>query len=162
MGHKKEAITTGPFKVPAKISGDPAGSFPNITQIQFKNPTTKDFTIDMIIDFATSSSGPEQQLPPTRNFLVPHNSTRVIFLFGYAPNYILRVTVKGDVDEDAEKVEVTVVGFRSSDNMHEPTMFFRHSDFVEVENLHIHADPPSLTSPPLSMSESMPSLDDTI
>ncbi|MBT2736601.1 hypothetical protein [Bacillus sp. ISL-7] len=52
------------------------------------------------------------------------------------------VTVSGDVEESGDLIEVSVKGGFSSDgsslDVSEPTMFFRHEDFVVVHDDHHH------------------------
>ncbi|MBT2658389.1 hypothetical protein J7E81_24720 [Bacillus sp. ISL-18] len=54
----------------------------------------------------------------------------------------LIVTVSGDVEESGDLIEVSVTGGFSSDgsslDVSEPTMFFRHEDFVQVHDEHHH------------------------
>ncbi|MBT2736607.1 hypothetical protein [Bacillus sp. ISL-7] len=54
----------------------------------------------------------------------------------------LIVTVSGDVEESGDEILVSVTGGFSSDgsslDVSEPTMFFRHEDFVVVHDDHHH------------------------
>ncbi|MCM2534529.1 hypothetical protein NDK43_22010 [Neobacillus pocheonensis] len=54
----------------------------------------------------------------------------------------LIVTVSGDVEKSGDKILVSLTGGFSSDgnslDISEPTMFYRHEDFVEVNVDHHH------------------------
>ncbi|PEJ25045.1 hypothetical protein CN689_26410 [Peribacillus butanolivorans] len=129
-----KTITTGPMVVPFKMTGDPVGSFPDILFITIKNHTDKTLQASSIVSLCPSLNaiGTETDFPPSSFLLTPKSCGTVGFL-GYVPDNVLRVTVTGDVDLDATVLEVTVFGRRISDGMHEPTMYFRHHDFVPVK-----------------------------
>lgn len=130
-----EILATGPMKVPGRITGDPVGAPPDVVHVSIKNPTAKDFEIQLFAEVC-NSTGPESIFPDTVQ-TVPSNSclTRT-YTFGtdVQPGDILRFFARGDLDEDGEKLELSFVGQRTSDQMNEPTMFFRHSDLIESEN----------------------------
>lgn len=89
-------------------------------------------------------------------FVIPANNCRNrTFPFLLLPpgirarvNDQLRFFVVGAVDDDAEKLEVSFVAQRVTDNsfMNEPTLFFRHADLLEVEKKSIHPIPQNPTS----------------
>lgn len=136
------AITTGPFIVPPVTSGARRGSAPDNFYLTLKNPTTEDFVVDLFLDICTSLNDTGEDHFDILNLTVPSDSCVTVDAEGLVfPNNVLRLSVSGDVNQKANKVEVTVVGFRSSDGMHEPTMFFRHENFVKVKNLNIHISP---------------------
>ncbi|MGE6259822.1 hypothetical protein ACQKCU_18405 [Heyndrickxia sporothermodurans] len=39
MGLTFLGLTTGPFRVPSKVSGDPVGTNPDIVRVEVMNPT---------------------------------------------------------------------------------------------------------------------------
>jgi hypothetical protein len=140
-----EILTTGPMRIPGKMTGDPAGNPPNTVTVSIKNPTTKTFRVQLFADVCNVATEVETTFPDTVQTLGPNSCRFRTFTFtGLAsPGDILRFFAKGNLDEDAEKLELSFVGVRSSDNMQEPTMFFRHADLLEVEDKDIHQDPVS-------------------
>lgn len=140
--NRTDILTTGPMRVPGKMTGDPVGGPPDTVFVSIKNPTTRDFHIQLFADVCNPATGTEITVAD-RVFTIPKNSCliRVFFFDDVLTGFILRFFAKGSLDEDAEKLELSFVGVRTSDNMQEPTLFFRHKDLIEVENIHIHKDP---------------------
>jgi hypothetical protein len=142
----KKAITTGPFRVPQRVTGTIGP--PSRVFVNLKNPTHSEKKVRVIVEECPPIQVPV--VPPGERCAVSNQVTaieicnevitlnpescRQLFLQLTVSTVILRITVKGDVDEDAEKVEVSVIGTDSSGINHEPTMFFRHEDFVEVDD----------------------------
>ncbi|MFB6804992.1 hypothetical protein ACFCVU_28465 [Peribacillus butanolivorans] len=137
-----DILTTGPMRVPGQITGDPTGGPPDVVAISIKNPTTKSFTIELFGDVCPPNSTTETTFA-SGPLPIPNNSCFRINFVNVQPDAILRFFAKGDLDEDAEKLELSFVGKRTSDLMHEPTMYFRHDDLIEVEDEDIHQDPPA-------------------
>ncbi|MET3700131.1 hypothetical protein SAMN05877753_1181 [Bacillus oleivorans] len=50
------------------------------------------------------------------------------------PGDIYRVTVSGDINIKAEEVEVSAVVTDIGFSAHEPSAFFRHEDFIKVDD----------------------------
>lgn len=131
-------ITTGPFHVP--FTPDPNSGNNNGLNIVLKNHTDSTRTVQVRVDRctsvvfpATSLEGPPV-LPDTTVTLQPDQCT--IVSVGISPFTILRVRIEGDIDLDAKKIEVSVTGgilFVSAGLVQfaDPTLFFRHDDFVE-------------------------------
>ncbi|WP_423800833.1 hypothetical protein [Neobacillus sp. SAB-20_R2A] len=131
-------LTTGPMMVPRKITGDPNGGPPDEVAITIKNPTSKNFRVQIFADICPPGSTTERT-ESSDLFTIPKNSCLRLRLFNSVlPDSIIRLYAKGGVDKDAEKLELSFVGRRASDRMHEPTMFFRHADLIEVEDKDIH------------------------
>ncbi|WP_078410975.1 hypothetical protein [Priestia abyssalis] len=77
--------------------------------------------------------------------LIPPNSclTKTLFFSSIAqPGDILHFYMKGNLDEGVERLELSFVGQRTSDQMNEPTLFFRNSDLMKVELKQISPDFP--------------------
>jgi hypothetical protein len=135
-----KTLTTGPMMVPRKITGDPVGGPPDEVAITIKNPTSKNFRVQIFADICPPNSTTERT-ESSDLFTIPKNSCLRLRLFNSVlPDSIIRLYAKGHVDKDAEKLELSFVGRRASDRMHEPTMFFRHADLIEVENEDIHQE----------------------
>lgn len=86
-----EVLATGPMKIPGRITGDPVGAPPNAVHVSIKNPTSKDFRIQLFAEVC-DSTGPETLFPVTVQ-VVPDNSclTRTFTFDGLAqPGDILR------------------------------------------------------------------------
>ncbi|USK27367.1 hypothetical protein LIT32_18030 [Bacillus sp. CMF21] len=142
------AITTGPFRVPQAIIGATnPGASPFLLIVNFKNPTDKEKEVRVIVEecqpptvpviplgerCAVSNQVAEIEICDEVIFLDSHRC-RQLFLQIPISTVILRVTVIGDVDEDSKKVEVSVIGTDSLGLNHEPSMFFRHEDFVKAK-----------------------------
>lgn len=128
-----EAITTGPFIVPA-------APIISALLIGLKNPTGSAKTVTVTVDrcaFPNTGTAFPNPVPETEGFFVQTvtlqpRTCRILTVTGFDANDILRVTVSGDISIEGGKVEVTVVGRRDS-GRNEPTMFFRLADFVEAE-----------------------------
>ncbi|WML58689.1 hypothetical protein [Neobacillus sp. PS2-9] len=134
-------LTTGPMLVPRKITGDPVGGPPDEVAITIKNPTSKDFRVQIFADICPPDSTTERT-ESSDLFTIPKDGCLRLRLFNSVlPDSIIRLYAKGGVDEEAEKLELSFVGRRASDRMHEPTMFFRHADLIEVENGDLHHEP---------------------
>jgi hypothetical protein len=134
-------LTTGPMLVPRKITGDPVGGPPDEVAINIKNPTLKDFRVQVFADICPPGSTTERT-EASDIFTIPGNSCLRLRLFNTVlPDSIIRLYAVGGVDKDAEKLELSFVGRRASDRMHEPTMFFRHADLIEVEDEEFHQGP---------------------
>ena len=143
------AITTGPFRVPQAIIGATnIGAAPSLLIVNLKNPTDSRKKVKVIVEecpplgipviplgerCAVSNQVKEIEICNEVITLSPE-SCRQLFVQIINTTVILRVTVKGDVDEDAEKVEVSVIGTDNLGLNHEPSMFFRHEDFVKVDH----------------------------
>ncbi|MGG0174836.1 hypothetical protein [Gottfriedia acidiceleris] len=144
--HNNDILTTGPMKIPGRVTGDTTPLPPDIMRVSIKNPTTRDFRIQLFAEIChvdpVTGVGSGEEIFPDDEFIIPANNCRnrtfPFLLAGANVGDILRFFVKGDLDEEAEKLELSFVGQRRSDQMNEPTMFFRHSDLIEVENRHIH------------------------
>lgn len=150
-----EILTTGPMKIPGKISGDPAGGPPEVVRVSIKNPTTKDFRIQLFAEVCYiaqdgSGIGIREEIFPDDEFLIPANNCRNrTFPFLLVPEIgarigdQLRFFAIGDLDDEAKKLELSFVGQRVTDGsqMNEPTMFFRHADLLEVKRKLIHPIP---------------------
>jgi hypothetical protein len=157
----EKILTTGPMKIPGRISGDPTGGPPEVMRVSIKNPTTKDFRIQLFAEICYiaqdgSGIGIREEIFPDDEFVIPANNCRNrTFPFLLLPPEIrarvndqLRFFVIGDLDEDAVKLELSFVGQRVTDEsfMNEPTLFFRHADLLEVKNKRIHPIPQNSTS----------------
>ncbi|MCM3655505.1 hypothetical protein [Metabacillus litoralis] len=143
-------LTTGPMKIPGKITGDSAGGPPEVVRVSIKNPTTKDFRIQLFAEVCYiaqdgSGMGLREEIFPDDEFLIPANNCRnrtfpylLVPEIGAKIGDQLRFFAKGDLDKDAEKLELSFVGQRVTDGsqMNEPTMFFRHADLLIVKNKH--------------------------
>jgi hypothetical protein len=138
-------ITTGPFRVPVSF---PGGS-PTRLIINIKNHTDEDKDVRVVVHECPAPTAPSAVFPPGVRCVVSNETAKIeicdekiklnsqscrqVFVTVAIRN-IYRVTIKGDVEEDAEEVEVSVVGSDANFQFHEPTMFFRHEDFVEVDD----------------------------
>jgi hypothetical protein len=125
----KNKITTGPSVVPFKMTGDPVGGPPDTLFVTLKNHTNRTLQADIIFSVCPllNSIGTETDFFGS-SILDPKSCGTLGF--SIVPNNVVRITVVGDVNLDAREIEVTVYGRRTSDGMHEPTMYFRHDDFV--------------------------------
>lgn len=156
-----EILTTGPMKIPGKISGDPTGGPPEVMRVSINNPTTKDYKIQLfaVICYIAqdgSGIGIREEIFPDDEFVIPANNCRNrTFPFLLLPPEIrasvndqLRFFVIGDLDEDAKKLELSFVGQRITDDsfMNETTLFFRHADLLEVDNKRNHPIPQNTIS----------------
>jgi len=133
-------ITTGPFHVPLFPDGGAAlfGRITNGLNIVLKNHSDERRTVKVSVDQCASVIFPAKSLegppalPETIVVLDPHECTIVPVVI--AANTILRVNIKGQVDLDAEKMEVSVIGGNTNAGLVEfpsAVLFFRLDDFVE-------------------------------
>ncbi|NSL51083.1 hypothetical protein [Calidifontibacillus erzurumensis] len=126
------AITTGPFRAPLLMQN---GTAPDTLAIDLTNPTRKNKTVRVIVERWDLSPTPTAgTIIFDQVITLPPNSSQfvnVLVAQGFIPGALYRVTVIGDTDEDAEGIEVVVNG--GANGFHEPTMFFRHEDFVEID-----------------------------
>ncbi|UAL54364.1 MULTISPECIES: hypothetical protein [Metabacillus] len=137
------SITTGPFRVPVSF---PGGS-PSRLIITLKNHTDKVKDVRVVVQ---ECPAPTQPLFPSGARCVVSNETpeivicdedivlgsqscRQVFV-DVAIRNIYRVTVIGKIKENEKDVEVSVVGSDINLQFHEPTMFFRHEDFVKADD----------------------------
>lgn len=137
-----DILATGPMKIPGKVTGDPAGGPPDIVNVSIKNPTNQVFKIQLFAEVCflnkETGVGLREELFPDEVFVIPPDTCRnrtfgFLFVPGVEVADILRFFAKGDLDEAGGKLELSFAGQRASDEMNEPTMFFRHSDLIEVE-----------------------------
>ncbi|MEH7121628.1 hypothetical protein V7127_00110 [Bacillus sp. JJ1773] len=140
MGVTFTGLTTGPFIVPGRVTGDPTAVSPDNFFIVVKNPTTTPLQIRFFLDVCLE--------PETMK--VEHFSTDMITIdadscftspgpvnFPLAPRFVVRVSMIGDIRTKGELLEAEVVGFRTFDLMNEPTMFFRHHDLIPTNNIFV-------------------------
>lgn len=149
-------FTTGPMIVPAKITGDPVGGPPDVVRVTIVNPTIRVFKIRLVGEVYDRAQGTVEIVSDCEQTIPRNSFLRRTFIFSAQPGDFLRFYVIGGLDEDAEKLEIAFIGQRSSDQMDEPTMFFRHADLIEVENLRIHpiAEEPDCSSSSSTLSAS--------
>ena len=130
-----DRITTGPFRVPSDWV---AGQGLVVTLL---NPTNQARTVRVVVDEVIFDGDPPA-CPNTQvavmtpicqvDVTVPALRAVQTQATGFTADDVLRVTVSGATDDEGGLVEVSVVGDRNG--AAEPTMFFRHGDFVEVED----------------------------
>ncbi|MDN3015633.1 hypothetical protein PH210_05345 [Paenibacillus sp. BSR1-1] len=146
---------TGPFLIPNFT----LGTHPiNIIIVTLSNLTNRTLNVRAMIKQSSTSSDPvdspvsfspllpakDISLPPNTvsRMAVPLSVTNPTESNTTQPNSqrILSVIVSGDIRKSGDLVQVTVAGGSSSDgyslDISEPTLFFRHSDFVEVHHYH--------------------------
>jgi hypothetical protein len=131
-------LTTGPMKIPAKITGDPVGGPPDVIHILMKNPTAADAAVQLFADVCDGTDV-ETTFPDAAQIIPPNGSLTRTFSLSAAggPGDTVRFFAKGNLTEQMEKLELSFVGQRTSDEMNEPTLLFRNADLIEIE---IHED----------------------
>lgn len=136
MGVSFLGLTTGPFIVPGKVSGDPDGSNPNDFFIVLKNPTNSPLEIQLFADICLEPNANEEEHFFTDIITIGADSCFTIN--GPIPlqsGFIVRISMVGDIRTKGLLLEGEVVGFRTVDFMNEPTMFFRHHDLFPTNNI---------------------------
>ncbi|TWE08757.1 hypothetical protein FB550_101785 [Neobacillus bataviensis] len=154
-------LRTGPFLLPIFTHHPPSPC--NIVIVTLSNQTNRTLTATVRIDqviFPPNPVFPPQpilQLVPPQPFRLTPNTAAGFAVPVFTPIPItdatataagdpraLIVTVSGDVEKSGDEILVSVTGGFSSDgsslDTSEPTMFFRHDDFVEVHDDHHHHD----------------------
>ncbi|HWO75346.1 MAG TPA: hypothetical protein VNM69_05410 [Bacillus sp. (in: firmicutes)] len=138
-------ITTGPFRAPVEIPG--ANALVAFIIITLKNHTDEQKEVRVIVHECpapvppTIPGGQNCAVSPetleveicNENVVLNNNRCRQVFVIAIT-NRIYRVTISGDIGVHSEEVEVSVVGTDAGFSVHEPTMFFRHDDFIKVED----------------------------
>ncbi|AZU62524.1 hypothetical protein [Neobacillus mesonae] len=136
MGIRFLGLTTGPFRVPSKVSGDPVGTNPDIVLVEVMNPTHTDLEAEFFADFGTEPGSPLTHVFPSGVITFPADSLITLAVpVTFVPGQVVRVSMTGDVRRNGTLLEVEVIGIRSSDDMNEPTMFFRHHDLFPTNNI---------------------------
>ncbi|GIN87907.1 hypothetical protein J6TS2_42930 [Heyndrickxia sporothermodurans] len=136
MGLTFLGLTTGPFRVPSKVSGDPVGTNPDTVRVEVMNPTHTDLEAEFFADFGTEPGSPLTHVTPSGVITFPADSLTTLQVpVTFIPGQVVRVSMTGDVRTNGTLLEVEVIGLRSSDNMNEPTMFFRHHDLFPTNNI---------------------------
>ncbi|WP_144549668.1 hypothetical protein [Bacillus sp. X1(2014)] len=154
-------LRTGPFFIPNFVHLPPNPC--NIVVLTFSNQTNQTLTVIARVDqvfYPPSPLFPPHPIvpliPPSPFTLPPNTSTRIIVpLFPPIPiapdstdtetattplggGQALIVTVSGDIVKSGDLIQASVTGGFSDDNtsldFSEATMFFRHDDFVEVND----------------------------
>ncbi|WP_223595662.1 hypothetical protein [Neobacillus bataviensis] len=148
-------LRTGPFLIPNFT----LGARPiNIIIVTLSNLTNRILNVRAMIKQSSTASVPvispvsfSPLLPATDISLPPNSVSSMSVPLSLAnsteskttqPNSprILSVIVSGDIRKSGDLVQVTVAGGSSSDgyslDISDPTLFFRHSDFVEVHHYH--------------------------
>lgn len=123
------SITTGPFRAPALLQN---GTPPTVLAIDLKNETASSKTVSVRVDRCAISSTPVAETTLFTQTVTLAARTCRSLTVTITPAAIYKVILTGDVDEDAEGIEAVVNG--GGGGYHEPTMFFRHEDFVEVDD----------------------------
>ncbi|MXQ55264.1 hypothetical protein [Shimazuella alba] len=131
-------ITSGPFFVPLFIDG--TSNLPvDRLLIGLKNPTDSSRTVRVIVDRSEDvlfpATAPETIILNQVVTLPADNSTVLTIFAGpttFQGDNILRVTVVGDTDEDAEGIEVALFG--GNDGRPTVSMIFKHEDFIKVDD----------------------------
>ncbi len=134
MGDK---ITSGPFFIPLFIDG--TSNLPvDRLLIGLKNPTshtkTVCVTVDRCADTIFPTTAPESTILNQLVTLPPEHCTVLRIFAGpttFQGDNMLRVTVEGDTDKEAEGIEVALFG--GNDGRPTVTMVFKHEDFIEVD-----------------------------
>ncbi|MBT2736609.1 hypothetical protein [Bacillus sp. ISL-7] len=152
-------LRTGPFLIPIFTHHPPSPC--NIVIVTLSNQTNRTLTatvrIDQVILLPSpiAPPAPWTVLFPSSPMTLPPNTAGGFAVPVFTPSPItdatvtaagdpraLIVTVSGDVEESGDLIEVSVTGGFSSDGSSldesEPTMFFRHDDFVVVHDGHNH------------------------
>ncbi|SDN60892.1 hypothetical protein SAMN04487897_103328 [Paenibacillus sp. yr247] len=146
------AISSGPFVVPRTTEGTEPE--PTFLFVSLNNPTDKERTVTVILFRAPISFvcvPPTTTVPPPQPSteaelgratvtLVDHESFVVAFASStptplFDQNDILRLVVQGGVanPNKSDGIQVSVVGRQAGTVTQEPTMFFRHKDFIETK-----------------------------
>ncbi|MBT2701132.1 hypothetical protein J7E79_28000 [Bacillus sp. ISL-40] len=154
-------LRTGPFLIPIFTHHPPNPC--NIVIVTLSNQTNRTLTATVRIDQVillpspTAPPAPILVLLPPSSFTLPPNTAAGVAVPVFTPIPItdttvtaagdpraLIVTVSGDVEESGDEILVSVTGGFSSDGSSldesEPTMFFRHEDFVVVHRHHHRHD----------------------
>jgi hypothetical protein len=130
-------LTTGPFRVPSRVTGDPDGTNPNIVRVEVMNPTDTDLQAEFFADIGTETGSPLVHVIPSGILTFPADSLITLEVPAtFVAGQVVRVSMIGDIRTTGKLLEVEVIGLRSSDFMHEPTMFFRHDDLFPTNNIH--------------------------
>ncbi|TWE08756.1 hypothetical protein FB550_101784 [Neobacillus bataviensis] len=152
-------LRTGPFLIPIFTHHPPSPC--NIVIVTLSNQTNRTLTATVRIDQVIWPPGPifpPQPLTvlfPPNPMTLPPNTAGGFAVPVFNPIPItdtsttvandpraLIVTVSGDVEKSGDEILVSVTGGFSSDgsslDTSEPTMFFRHEDFVVVHHEHHH------------------------
>jgi len=152
-------LRTGPFLIPIFTHHPPSPC--NIVIVTLSNQTNRTLTATVRIDQViwppqpVYPPSPFVVLYPPNPFTLPPDTAGGFAVPVFTPIPItdatataagdpraLIVTVSGDVEESGDKILVSVTGGFSSDgsslDTSEPTMFFRHEDFVVVDDDHHH------------------------
>ena len=134
MGDK---ITSGPFFIPLFIDG--TSNLPvDRLLIGLKNPTNQTktvcVTVDRCADTIFPTTAPESTIH-NQQVTLPSEHCTVLRIFAgpttFQGDNMLRVTVEGDTDKEAEGIEVALLG--GNDGRPTVTMVFKHEDFIEVD-----------------------------
>lgn len=142
----KKKISTGPFYVPLSPNASEFFFFGRVNNgltIVLKNHTDDTRSVKVTVDectlalFPTTSVEGPPALPETTVILQPNECTIVAVPITFFNTY--RVTIRGDIDLDAEKMEVSVTGGSVNAGggfveFADPTLFFRLDDFVEEDD----------------------------
>lgn len=161
-------LCTGPFLVPKHTcNGNPVNFF----FVCFTNLSNQRLTATLKMDHVFTQPNQPQSpcipLHPSASIRVEPNSAVMLSHSVYPPMpssnsntlsnapHVLIVTVSGDVDKSSDLIQVCVTGGFSSDGGSslfeaEPTMFFRHDDFIVVH----HGAPPNPPHHPLKPDRS--------
>lgn len=124
-----DSITTGPFRAPQLLQNDTP---PTVLAIDLKNVTDSSKTVRVRVDSSEISETPVADTNIFDQTVTLSPNTSISLSVTITPAAVYKVTLTGDVDEDAEGIEASVNG--GGGGYHEPTMFFRHEDFVEVDD----------------------------
>ncbi|MDP4086245.1 MAG: hypothetical protein Q8934_16740 [Bacillota bacterium] len=148
-------LSTGPFFIPKFIQGTSHTPI-NILILTIGNLTNRTLSVRTGIYQASIPSFQIVPLLPEADFTLPPNKVASIAtpLFKTSSttitetdtmmltdSQVLVVTVSGDIEKSGRLAQVSITGGFSSDgtslDISEPTMFFRHDDFVGFHNHHI-------------------------
>ncbi|MEH7253564.1 hypothetical protein V7111_15675 [Neobacillus niacini] len=162
-------LCTGPFLVPKHTcNGNPVNFF----FICFTNLSNRRLTATVKMDHVFIQPNQPQSpcipLHPPASIRVEPNSAVILSHSVFPPipisnsnplsnsPHVLIVTVSGNVDKSRDFIQVCVTGGFSSDggsslSEAEPTMFFRHDDFIVVH----HGDLPISPHHPLNPNRSV-------
>jgi len=150
-------LRTGPFLIPIFTHHPPNPC--NIVIVTLSNQTNRTLTATVRIDQVIWPPGPLYPpqpvvvLLPPQTFTLSSNTAAGIAVPVFTPSPItdtnvtaagdpraLIVSVTGDIEKSGDLIQVSVTGGFSSDgsslDVSEPTMFFRHEDFVVVHHEH--------------------------
>lgn len=139
----KKRITTGPFFVPLSPSATDFfffGRVNNGLNIILKNHSDKARTVRVTVDQCAAALFPAVSvegapaLPETTVTLQPDQCTILPVVITFSNTY--RVVIRGDIDLDAEKMEVSITGGSTNAGLvqfADPTLYFRMEDFIKDE-----------------------------